>query len=242
LYLNPNCVQDFNTEESSKNQSVNDLETNRDMMEFLSSLSPKRENECSTPNSESTNVTANASPLHSQSFINDWDNKEKSEKLNHTQNPRKNIPGLVLQKLRSSIFALIDPTKRTANRGNVENLGYIKEILSAYDEDDIENLHSHLSSYDKNWKTWTKIEEFLKRDRICEKILREIIEAFLNEKGVKDFQSWIKEGKMNLHTKEVIQSSRDWMLEKFEILWKEDHIDNYEPNRNQRGYKKFKTH
>jgi hypothetical protein len=152
----------------------------------------------------------------SDGFVEKWGAKEK-----YLQNPRKNVPGLVVQRLRSSIFTFFDAQRKTTNKRTSENLSYIQKILSAYTEHEIEYMKSLLSSYNKNWKTWKMIGEFINKDEVFAKMLREIIEAFLGKEGSEDFKEWIEHGKMNSHTKEVIKNSQSWMIEKFAKIFDE---------------------
>ncbi len=216
-FLNPNCVRDFVIEEnynfSSKPAKI---EEDQNPQELSLQRAVSEETECLTPNSMSTNTSTMLNVSDSDGFMEKWGAKEK-----YVQNPRKNVPGLVVQRLRSSIFTLLDAQRRTTNKRTNENLSYIQKILTNYNDHDIENMKSILSSYNKNWKTWKMIGEFVNKDEVFAKMLKEIIEAFLGSEGSEDFKEWIDHGKMNEHTKEVIQTSREWMIEKFAKMFNE---------------------
>jgi len=235
-YLNPNCVRDFVIEENYKfpsvmNKTSQTTEEDQNSQEIHQLAS--EEMECGTPGSVTTNTSTVQNASESDGLMEKWATKEK-----YTQNPRKNIPGLVLQRLRSSIFTLLDTHRRTTNKRTNENLSYIQTILSAYNDHEIENFRSHLASYNKNWKTWKMIGEFVQEDKVFAKMLKEITEAFLGSEGSRDFEEWIEFGKMNSHTKEVIQKGRDWMTEKFAKIF--DETEKKEPKRKSIGSKKQK--
>jgi hypothetical protein len=132
------------------------------------------------------------------------------------QNRIKNIPGLVVQRVRSSIKAYFT---LNPNLGKAEGrLAYIERTLGYLSKLDRERLLSFLEHYQKNWKTWNTIHKYLKTNPKYGGILLDVVLEFFAENGKDDFNDWLISGKMGEKSKTAVQEMKLKIGDKFEKL------------------------
>lgn len=129
------------------------------------------------------------------------------------QNRIKNIPGLVVQRVRSSIktFFAQDPSTGLADK----RLGYISKTLGTLNKSERENLLAFLEGYDKSWKTWNTIQIYMKKNIKCGAMLLDAVLEFFREDGRQDFQEWLTVGKMCDKTKLAVIEMKDKIYRKY---------------------------
>ena len=144
------------------------------------------------------------------------------------QNRIKNIPGLVMQRVRSSIksyFTLNPKLDRQEKR-----LGYIDKVLGGLNKSDKERLTGFLEGYQKNWKTWNTIQKYLQTNPKYGSILLDVVLEFFNEPGKEDFEDWLISGKMGQKSKTAVTEMKSRIGNKFGkiLLKREDEEDDEE--------------
>lgn len=166
------------------------------------------------------------SGLSIDSFFVSWSKSEKNEEVQNLekvpQNPRKNLPGLVLQRVRSSCLGYFESKNQKGVPEKHERFDYIKKIMEKYTQHDWQKLKQYLSQYNKDWKTWKMVGRYLRGPGNSEKMLREIIQAFLGKEGVNDFGDWMRNGKMAKYTRNEIENGKEWIQDKFKELFEAD--------------------
>lgn len=133
----------------------------------------------------------------------------------HSQNPRKNLPGLVLQRIRTSCLAALENKNKALCGADEIRLKYVKEIFEKLNKEEIEKFQEYFKLLNKNWKTWKKVHDYIHGNEAFAEIVQKVIEGFLSEEGTLDFNHWLTAGKMNKETKEVIGKSKEWLVVKF---------------------------
>jgi hypothetical protein len=132
------------------------------------------------------------------------------------QNRIKNIPGLVVQRVRSSIKAYFT---LNPHLGKAEGrLAYIERTLGYLSKLDRERLLSFLEHYQKNWKTWNTIHKYLRTNPKYGGILLDVVLEFFAENGKDDFNDWLISGKMGDKSKTAVQEMKLKIGDKFEKL------------------------
>ena len=144
--------------------------------------------------------------------------KHTDEKLKLRQNPKKNLPGLVLQRVNKSCFEYINRDKKKLKIRKGRQIEYIGCILREYSQEIVQGLASFTKSYDRNCKTWTAVEKFLMSNKQLGKILLRVIEAFLSNIGRMDFDDWVEGGKMKEKGRKEAIESKAWLLKSFQDL------------------------
>jgi len=143
----------------------------------------------------------------------------------HSQNPRKNLPGLVLQRIRTSCLAALENKNKSLSVADEIRLKYVKEIFEKLNKEEIEKFQEYFKLLNKNWKTWKKVHDYIHGNEAFSEIVQKIIEGFLAEEGTLDFNHWLTAGKMNQETKQVIERSKEWLVIKFKEVFKKEKSD-----------------
>jgi len=132
------------------------------------------------------------------------------------QNRIKNIPGLVVQRVRSSIknYYTLNPKIDKHER----RLGYVHKVLSNLNKSDKERLLAFLEAYLKNWKTWNTIQKYLHSDLKYGGILLDVVLEFFGDEGKEDFDDWLTGGKMGEKSKAAVTELKDRIRTKFSVI------------------------
>ena len=144
--------------------------------------------------------------------------KQTDKKLKLRQNPKKNLPGLVLQRVNKSCFEYINRDKKKLKIRKGRQIEYIGCILREYSQEVVQELASFTKSYDRNCKTWVAVEKFLMSNKQLGNILLRVSEAFLSNIGRMDFDDWIEGGKMKEKGRKEAIESKAWLLKSFRDL------------------------
>ena len=133
------------------------------------------------------------------------------------QNRIKNFPGLVVQRVKSSIktFRSLKPQEAEKLESRFQ---YIAKWLNTMTKSEINAFLSFLDVYEKKWKTWNTIQNFLNRDRKFGRILLDIVDEFFGEGGKEDFVDWLKSGKMGEKSKDTVMSMKEHIGNKFKLI------------------------
>jgi len=161
-----------------------------------------------SPEEDSPGSHANASG--------DEENSPQSEKKvpkKKAQNRIKNIPGLIVQRVRSSIknYLSLNPKLDKHER----RLGYVDKVLVNVNKNDRDRLLAFLEGYQKNWKTWNTIQNFLKTNTKYGAILLDVVLQFFGPDGNDDFNEWLTSGKMGQKSKIAVTEMKDKIGAKF---------------------------
>jgi len=146
------------------------------------------------------------------------------------QNRIKNIPGLVVQRVRSSIknYLSLNPKLDKHER----RLGYVDKVLVHVSKTDRERLLTFLENYQKNWKTWNTIQNFLKTDTKYGGILLDVVLQFFGPDGLDDFNDWLTSGKMGQKSKVAVTEMKEKIGVKFsKILLKAEAQESMHQNK-----------
>jgi hypothetical protein len=167
--------------------------------------------------------TCNCGANHGNQDKNGKKEKEKKVPKKKAQNRIKNIPGLVMQRVRSSIkgyFTLSPKLEKQEKR-----LVYVDKVLSTLNKSDKEKLLTFLEGYQKNWKTWNTIQNFLQTNPKYGGILLDVVLGFFGQDGLEDFNDWLTSGKMGEKSKAAVTEMKDRIGTKFSkiLLKSEDH-------------------
>ena len=142
--------------------------------------------------------------------------KKKSTKSSPSgstkQNNKKNIPGLIAQKVKAFILA--------------NHPFYIKAkerlcLLARYEKD----LKKFADSYNKQHKTWTAITKFLSKNHVLGIIYLDLINLLLSEENKDFFEEWAENGKMNEKTKQILVNEKQFFVDKFENLLSDNQLE-----------------
>jgi hypothetical protein len=145
--------------------------------------------------------------------------KPESSSKKKPQNRIKNIPGLVVQRVRSSIktyYAQNPGLNRQESR-----LNYVGKVLSGLNKSDKERLIAFLDQYEKNWKTWNTIQKYLATNTKYGGILLDVVLEFFTDDGKEDFNDWLYSGKMKEKSRCAVQDMKFRIADKFEKLLRE---------------------
>ena len=161
-----------------------------------------------SPEDESAESHANASPDEGNS-----PHSEKKVPKKKAQNRIKNIPGLIVQRVRSSIknYLSLNPKLDKQER----RLGYVDKVLVNVNKNDRDRLLAFLEGYQKNWKTWNTIQNFLKTNTKYGAILLDVVLQFFGPDGNDDFNEWLTSGKMGQKSKVAVTEMKDKIGAKF---------------------------
>jgi len=142
--------------------------------------------------------------------------KVKKVPKKKAQNRIKNIPGLVVQRVRSSIknYYTLNPKIDKHER----RLGYVHKVLSNLNKSDKERLLAFLEAYLKNWKTWNTIQKYLHSDLKYGGILLDVVLEFFGDEGKEDFDDWLTGGKMGEKSKAAVTELKDRIRTKFSVI------------------------
>jgi len=238
IYLNPNLLKScaFKPVDWGRKSQGNDKIriTSRRTSEDTATSTPNQANEINMESSllylsKENCVLGNfegSSDFSIDSFFVSWSTSEKNEEVPNLekvpQNPRKNLPGLVLQRVRSSCLGYFESRNQRGLTEKEARFNYIKKIMEKYTQSDLQKLKQYLGQYNKDWKTWKMVGRYLRGPGNSEKMLREIIQAFLEKEGVNDFSDWVQNGKMAKYTRNEIENGKGWIQDKFKELFEED--------------------
>jgi len=148
---------------------------------------------------------------------------EEQEKLKDygyrrsTQNRIKNLPGLIIQRVRSSIKMYLNlktPIQKVSSR-----IQYVEKFFKDMNRMEKDGFLSYLEKYEKRWKTWNSILTFLKRDEKYGIIILDAIADFLSESGKEDFDEWLRSGKMCEKSKATILEMKDKLAYKYSQIF-----------------------
>jgi len=146
------------------------------------------------------------------------DKKVPKEKSN--QNPRKNLPGLVLQRIRATCMSYLGNKTKGLSVREEGRLKYVKDIFDQFNPEEIKTFQEYFMTMDKNSKTWKSTSDYIYGNKVFSHIIHMIIEKFLGEEGTIDFEDWLLTGKMTAQTKQVIRESKDWLIQKYKEVVK----------------------
>lgn len=157
------------------------------------------------------------------SLINKKINKDKVAKeykyKKSTQNRIKNLPGLIIQRVRSSIKLYLN-LKNPAEHGGFSRIQYVEMFLKDLNRMEKDRFMIFLEQYEKRWKTWNSILTFLSKDQEYGLIILDIIAKFLSDSGKEDFEEWLRSGKMCEKSKATILETKDLLAYKFSQIFK----------------------
>lgn len=124
------------------------------------------------------------------------------------QNRLKNCPGLIVQRIKTL---------------SKDNDGFFVQVVNekALFLDELQAFKDFIDSYCKDDKTWKKIKQFLVLDLRFAKGLLELVYSFLSPKYLMEFEKWLKEGKMNINTKNTLKKEVQKILRKFQAMEEE---------------------
>lgn len=140
-----------------------------------------------------------------------------------SQNQKRNFPGLILRRIRSSCLTLFEYKNRTLPFSQERRLKYIKDILIDYNDHELACFKRYLEGCEKSFKTWKTVGDYINGEEISSKILQKIIIGFLNADGIMDFNDWLDQGRMSKNTKSLLVGSKNWLEKKFESIFKKNH-------------------
>lgn len=150
---------------------------------------------------------------------------KKSQKEKSVQNPRKNLPGLVLQRIRATCMNYLGNKSKPLSSCDEGRLKYVKDIFDQVNPEEIRIFQEYFMRMDKNSKTWKSTSDYINGNRVFSQIMHRIIEGFLGEEGTIDFEDWLATGKMTNQTKQVIREGKDWLIQKYkEVIIKDQPI------------------
>jgi hypothetical protein len=132
------------------------------------------------------------------------------------QNRIKNIPGLIMQRVRSSIKAYFARNPKLEHKDR--RLAYIEKILDNTTRQEKERLVAFLETYQKNWKTWHTIQVYLQTNQRSGEIMLDIVLEFFREDGLQDFNEWMTSGKMSEKSKAAVNELKERIGQKFSRL------------------------
>lgn len=133
------------------------------------------------------------------------------------QNRIKNFPGLVVQRVKSTIKMYVSTKQQ---RGEVTNprMSYVAKVVDSMEAGQKNQFISFIDKYQKNWKTWNTIQTFLNMDPKLGRILLSVVMEFFGEEGNEDFKDWITSGKMGEKSKDTVMSMKTHIANKFQLI------------------------
>lgn len=132
------------------------------------------------------------------------------------QNRIKNIPGLIMQRVRSGIKSYFARSPKFPAKD--KRLVYIEKVLDNISKQDKERLAAFLETYQKNWKTWNTIQQYLHSDPRMGGIMLDTVMGFFQEDGLEDFNDWLTSGKMSDKSKAAVLELKERIGQKFSKL------------------------
>lgn len=97
------------------------------------------------------------------------------------------------------------------------------KVLIHVNKTDRERLLTFLEGYQKNWKTWNTIQNFLKTNTKYGGILLDVVLQFFGPDGLDDFNDWLTSGKMGQKSKVAVTEMKEKIGVKFsKILLKSE--------------------
>ena len=137
-----------------------------------------------------------------------------------SQNQKRNFPGLILRRIRSSCLTFFEYKNRTLPFSQERRLKYIKDILVGYNDHELACFKRYLEGCEKSFKTWKTVGDYINGEEISSRILQKIIIGFLNNEGLLDFNDWLDQGRMSKNTKGLLVGSKNWLQKKFESIFR----------------------
>lgn len=132
------------------------------------------------------------------------------------QNRIKNIPGLIMQRVRSGIKSYFARNPKLEIKE--KRLRYVEKVLDSTSKQEKEKLAAFLESYQKNWKTWNTIQLYLQSDPRIGRIMLDVVMGFFQEDGQEDFNDWLTSGKMSEKSKIAVMDLKERIGTKFSKL------------------------
>ncbi len=130
-----------------------------------------------------------------------------------TQNPYRNIPGLILQRVKRMLISFCDLESKDRNQPEETKLLQSIESLTPSTFGRITEL---ASQYRKNYKTWFTIRQVLMLEPYIGQIIVDTVVAFLgDETGADAFSLWMTKGKLSHKTKRTVIEGKQRFKEKF---------------------------
>ena len=158
-------------------------------------------------NSDGNDITILIKPLPSE-----------SDQLKGYQNPKKNLPGLIMQRVNKSCWAYLNQQKKKLRVEKTERIEYIIQILGEYSEEDAQGLGKFIKAYNRKGKTWVSNEKYLMSNKALGRLLLRIVGVFLSSEGSRDFDDWILMGRMSEKNKQEILRCKEWFKGNFREL------------------------
>ena len=87
-----------------------------------------------------------------------------------------------------------------------------RKVLSRLDNNQKQALKTLLQRFNKQWKTWKKLTQFIGSSRTYGSILLDIVSEFLSHEGSSFFLSWIDNGKMKADNKQLIKERKEFFV------------------------------
>lgn len=156
-----------------------------------------------------------------ESDENESPQSEKSNQKVWVQNKKKNIPGLIVNRVIKSIECA---TKINQEIDYQDKYYYIRVILTCYNlgTNEIDSFIQYLKGFDVKMRTWNKIQIEINKNSsksancYYEKILLECVDTFLSVNGQKDFDDWITDPKTRLReSKKVLLEAKEQFRNNF---------------------------
>jgi len=119
---------------------------------------------------------------------------KKKENKKKPQNRMKNIPGLIVQRIKSLI--------------QNNNLFWL-ETCNLLSEEEKSEIKQFVNQFNKEDKTWKKIIKFISRNTKIGLKLIQIIVQFLKPENNYFLEEWLEKGKMNEKVKSILRNSND---------------------------------
>ena len=142
--------------------------------------------------------------------------KKKGHKKQKAQNRIKNLPGLIMQRVKTLVKNYFSSFNRQ-NTFEPKPL-FVHKILQDVNKLDQTRFSHFLDQYEKHWKTWKTIIEFLERNPRYGKVMLELVAEFLGPLGEEDFNEWLKNGKMCTKSILTIQDAKKLLASKFDAI------------------------
>ena len=142
----------------------------------------------------------------------------ETDQLKGYQNPKKNLPGLIMQRVNKSCSAYLNRNRKKLRVEKAERIEYIIKILEEYSEEDAQGLGRFIKTYNRKGKTWASNEKYLMSNKVLGRLLLRMIGVFLSSEGSRDFDDWILMGRMGKKNKQEILKCKGWFRENFRDL------------------------
>ena len=142
--------------------------------------------------------------------------KKKGVRKQKAQNRIKNLPGLIMQRVKTNVKNYLTHHHKVTP---IENrLLFIHKILGCFHKSDKERFMDYLDEYQKHWKTWKTIIGFLELNPKYGKVVLELVAEFLGPDGDEDFNQWLRNGKMCNKSIVTIQDAKKLLASKFDAI------------------------